>query len=344
MTPKSEIAQIAKKTIGLVDVARKAGVNISTVSRTINQTGRISPEVQKRVRGVMKELGYRPNRVARRLRVRDGRCHLLGLLLPNIQSPFFADLARGVEDIAYKHNFAVILCNYDEDPKREAFYLDVLSSELVDGIIVPPIHENDVAVARVIREGIPVVCVDRSLTDVPTDRVEIDNAGGAFDAVSHLIKKGHRRIGIIGGPAKSSTGRERSAGYREAHKAYGLEIDLELARTGDYKKESGRLLASELLALPKRPTALFVCNGLMTIGALEVISERKLRIPQDIAIIGFDELPLCSAFTPPLTTVRQPAYEVGRDAAELLFRRLDDPKRPFTSLELAPELVVRSST
>src|SRR5882757_5455290 len=151
-----------KKAPSLVDVAQRAKVNISTVSRTIHQTGKISFETQERVRKAMRELGYKPNRVARRLRTRDGSSHLLGLIIPNIQNPFFADLARGVEDVAYKHNFAVLLSNYEEDAQKEAFYLDIMYAESVDGIILPPISENDPAVLRIIENGIPVVCVDRS--------------------------------------------------------------------------------------------------------------------------------------------------------------------------------------
>ena len=152
-----------KKTASLIDVARRAGVNISTVSRTINQTGKIGSETQARVQKAMRELGYKPNRVARRLRARDMSTHLLGLIIPNIQNPFFADLARGVEDVAYRHNYAVMLCNYDEDEKKEHFYLDVMQAESVDGIILPPIHEKDPAVLQIVSAGTPVVCVDRSL-------------------------------------------------------------------------------------------------------------------------------------------------------------------------------------
>ena len=169
-----------KKIPSLIDVARRAKVNISTVSRTINQTGKIGSETQARVLKVMRELGYKPNRVARRLRTQQGSTHLLGLIIPNIQNIFFADLARGVEDVAYKHNFAVLLCNYDEDEAKERFYLDVMQSESVDGIIIPPIHETDPAVLQVVRNGTPVVCVDRSLSSGNLDKVEVDNHMGAL--------------------------------------------------------------------------------------------------------------------------------------------------------------------
>jgi LacI family transcriptional regulator len=332
-----------KPTASLIDVARRAKVNISTVSRTINQTGKIGAETQARVLKAMREVGYRPNRVARRLRARDVITHLFGLIIPNIQNPFFADLARGVEDVAYRHNFAVLLCNYDEDEAKERFYLDVMQSESVDGIILPPIHEKDPAVLQVVRHGIPVVCVDRSLSSGNLDKVEVDNHRGALDAVNHIIAQGHRRIGLIGGPADSSTGRERLRGYKDAHAQAGLALKTELMRFGDFKQESGQTIAHELLSLSDPPTALFACNGLMTIGALEAIAARGLKIPRQVAIVGFDDLPLADVFNPPLTVVRQPAYEVGKYAAELLLKRIEDAKRPATSLKLMPELIVRKS-
>jgi LacI family transcriptional regulator/LacI family repressor for deo operon, udp, cdd, tsx, nupC, and nupG len=332
-----------KKPSSLIDVARRARVNISTVSRTINQTGKIGAETQARVLKAMREVGYRPNRVARRLRARDVITHLFGLIIPNIQNPFFADLARGVEDVAYHHHFAVLLCNYDEDEEKERFYLDVMQAESVDGIILPPIHEDDEAVMQVVRNGIPVVCVDRSLAKGGIDKVEIDNHAGALKAVEHIIAQGHRRIGVIGGPSDSSTGRERLRGYREAHAQAGLSVKNELIRFGDYKQESGRTMAHELLSLSDPPTALFVCNGLMTAGALEAIAARGLRIPKQVAIVGFDDLPLAAVLNPPLTVVHQPAYEVGKCAAELLLKRIEDNKRPATNLKLLPDLIVRKS-
>ncbi len=326
----------------LVEVARRARVSTSTVSRTINQTGKISLKTQEHVRRVMRELGYKPNRVARRLRA-GGKCHLIGLIIPNIQNPFFADLARGVEDVAYRNNFAVLLCNYDEDAAKEQFYLDVMEAESVDGIILPPASEQDPGVLAVARRGIPVVCVDRSVRHAAIDKVEIDNERGAFEAVDHLLQKGHRRIGLVSGPDDSSTGHARLLGYQFAHAKAGVAVAPELIRFGDFRQESGRNLVAALLDLPEPPTALFVCNNLMMIGALETIFARGLSIPRQIALIGFDDLPLAAVFTPPLTVVRQPAYEVGRSAVELLLKRFAEPTRPTTSVRLLPELVVRGS-
>lgn len=327
----------------LTDVARHAKVSIATVSRVINNSDKVVPATRALVHKAMDELGFTPNRVARRLRQKGGFRHLLGLIIPDIQNPFFAEMARGVEDVAYANKFAVMLCNSDEDLKKEEFYIDVLKSESVDGIILPPISERDPVVLRLIESGVPVVTVDRSLTHGARDQVDVDNRRGAFEAVEHLIKLGHRRIGLIAGRLNVSTSRERRLGFDDAMAAHKLPVDTAYIRRGDFKQASGLAMAEELLSLPTPPSALFVLNNLMTVGALEAIHRRKLKIPKDIAVIGFDDLPWAEALDPPLTVVRQPAYEVGQAAAELLLKRLEDPKRAETHLKLLPKLVIRSS-
>jgi LacI family transcriptional regulator/LacI family repressor for deo operon, udp, cdd, tsx, nupC, and nupG len=329
-------------TVNLTEVARQAGVSISSVSRTINDTGRIGEETRARIRDVMRRMGYKPNRVARRLRS-GGSCHLIGLIIPDIRNPFFADIVRGVEDTARQANFAVLLCNYDEDADKERFYLDVMRAESVDGIIIPPLKANDPAVLEFAAEGVPVVCVDRSISGARLDKVEVDNKQGAFEATAHLVARGHMRIGMIAGPVSSSTSRARVAGYRAALKQAGLPFEAGLVRHGDYQQESGRLHAAAFLSLAKPPSALFAANGMMAIGMLEAIRARDLRIPEQVAVVCFDDLPLATVFTPPLTVVRQPACEAGSAAARLLLERIEAPVREPVSVLLRPELVVRGS-
>lgn len=329
--------------VSLTDVAQHAQVSIATVSRAISHPEKLAPETLALVQQSMRELGYKPNRVARRLRQKGGRRHLLGLIIPDIQNPFFAEIARGVEDVAYANEFAVMLCNSDENLKKEAFYLDVMQAESVDGVILPPINDRDPAIIRLAEAGMPIVSVDRSLVNASIDKVEVDNRQGAFEAVDHLLKLGHRRIAMIAGRQNVSTSRERRLGYEDALKSHGVAIDEDLIRVGDYKQASGHSLAKELLAGSPRPTALFVVNNLMTVGAIEAIHKEGLRIPKDVAIIGFDDLPWAEALDPPLTVVRQPAYEVGRAAAELLLKRLTDPAAPAAWLRLRPKLILRSS-
>src|SRR5688572_16465237 len=205
----------------LQEVARRARVSIATVSRVLNKSEKVVPETRAAVEQALLDLGYRPSRVARRLRMNSGRAHLVGLIIPDIQNPFYAEIARGVEDAAYKNEYALLLCNSDENPEKERFYLDVMQDESVDGLVLPPFDETDAAVVDVIRSGMPVVCVDRSLSRVKTDLVEVDNYRGALDAVNHLLDKGHRAIGLIEGRAEVSTSRERRRGYVDALAARG---------------------------------------------------------------------------------------------------------------------------
>jgi DNA-binding LacI/PurR family transcriptional regulator len=328
----------------LQEVAKRAKVSIATVSRVLNKSDKVVPETRATVEQALRDLGYRPSRVARRLRMNSGHAHLVGLIIPDIQNPFYAEIARGVEDAAYASEYALILCNSDESLDKERFYLDVMRAESVDGIVLPPFDDTDVAVAEMVETGIPVVCVDRSHAKVKTDLVEVDNYQGALEAVRHLIEKGHKGIALIEGRTQVSTSRERRRGYLDALAAHGITARKELMRAGDFKQESGRVLTNELLDLRKPPTALFVCNNLMTVGALGALHQRGLRVPSDMALVGFDDLPWAEALDPPPTVVRQPAYEVGRQAMELLLKRIMEPDRPPVTVRLRPELVIRRST
>jgi DNA-binding LacI/PurR family transcriptional regulator len=328
----------------LQEVAERAKVSIATVSRVLNKSDKVVPETRAVVEQALRDLGYRPNRVARRLRMKDGRAHLVGLIIPDIQNPFYAEIARGVEDAAYANEYALLLCNSDENLEKESFYLDVMRAESVDGIVLPPFDDSDSAVAEMARSGMPVVCVDRSLANTQTDLVEVDNYQGALEAVNHLLDKGHKQIALIEGRSQVSTSRERRRGYLDAMAARDLAPRKDLMRAGDFKQESGRILTNELLDLRKPPTALFVCNNLMTVGALAALHQRGCRVPADVAVVGFDDLPWAEALDPPPTVVRQPAYDVGRQAMELLLKRIVQPTRPPVTVRLRPELVIRQST
>ena len=329
--------------VGMKDVARVAGVSISTVSRVLTGSPLVNEETRVRVQRAMDELDYRPNRVARRLRRDTARASLIGLIVPDIQNPFFAELVRGVESVAQQHGYMLFLGNSDEDPAQERRYLDLMRAESVDGLILPASSDSAQVVAALGRQGIPVVCVDRRLPRVALDTVIADNVHGAYEAIAHLLRIGHRRIGYIGGRPQLSTSQERLEGYRLALQEHGLAFDASLVREGDSRQAGGRALAGELLRLDRPPTALFVGNNLMTLGALETIHLLGLRIPEEIAIVSYDDIPWALALDPPLTAVRQPGHEIGRRAAELLLQRIADPKRSTTLLVLQPELVVRQS-
>jgi DNA-binding LacI/PurR family transcriptional regulator len=327
----------------LHEVARAAGVSISTVSRAISRPDMVNAETRERVEAAARELGYRPSRVARRLRVTHGLSDLVGLVIPDLQNPFFADLARGVEDVAARHGYTVLIGNSDENVEKEARYLNAMMAEAVDGIILPPSCEGRSAAVDLARAGVPLVCVDRRLDKARADTVVVDNVRGAAEATEHLIALGHRRIGYLEGKQGVSTTRERLEGYRTALADRGIESDPALIVAGDSRPESGRRLAAKLLEMPDRPTALLVGNGMMAIGALEAIHARGLRIPDDIAVVGYDDMPWALAVTPALTVVRQPGYELGSRAMELLRQRISEPERSITTVMLQPELVVRGS-
>lgn len=329
--------------VGLKDVALRAGVSVSTVSRVLTGSPLVNAETRDRVQQAMDALEYRPSRVARRLRGDRGEASLLGLIVPDIRNPFFAEVARGVERVAQAHSRMVFVGNSDEDEAVERRYLELMRAERVDGIILPASSDNATTVVELARGGLPVVCLDRRLPRATLDTVVADNLEGAYEAVCHLLQIGHRRIGFIGGRALLSTTHERREGYRRALGDAGVAFDEALVRAGDSRQEGGRQMTHELLTTPRPPTALLVGNNLMTLGALEMIHALGLRIPDDVAVVGYDDMPWAVAFNPPLTAVRQPAQELGRRAAELLLARIADPSRSTTLVTLKPELVVRQS-
>ncbi len=328
----------------LKDVAQEADVSIATVSRFFNNSNKVKAETRERVLNAVKALSFQPSRVARRLRAQNGQTHLLGLIIPDIQNPFYSDVARGVEDVAHAHDYALLICNSDEDTKKEKLYIDIMRAESVDGVILPPIrHMDDKTMGSLIRIGLPTVCVDRSVTGIEVDTVTVDNRQGVYDAIDLLIRLGHRRIGFISGLPYHSTSIERRQGYEHALAAHGLALDEELICIGDSREESGRMLTGKLLNMTQPPTALFTSNNLMTLGALEAIQTRGLSIPDDVAIIGFDDISWATLLNPPLTVVRQPSYEIGRRAADMLFHRIAEPQRPSALTVLKTKLVVRGS-
>ena len=325
------------------DVAQRAGVSIATVSRVLNGREHVNEQVIARVRQAAQDLQYQPSRAARTLRANQAT--IIGLLISDIQNPFFTALVRGVEDVAQRNGYSLILCNSDEDPQKERRYIEVLCAERVAGAIVVPTREQQRTLKLFHEHHIPLVTVDRRFKDDEADVVLVDNMRGAREAVAHLLATGCRRIGIISGPMSTTTGRERLEGYRQALSEAGITPDPTLERIGSFKEESGRQLTNELLDLAPPIDALFVTNNLMTLGALAALHERHVRIPEEIAIIGFDEMPWAALHAISLTTVAQPVYELGSTAAMRLFQRLEHPSA-FTRQEivLAPALRIRNST
>lgn len=322
-------------------VAERAGVSIATVSRVLNGK-HVNPELALRVQSAFTELGYQPNRLARGLRRRKSM--VWGLIVSDVRNPFFTQLARAVEDVASTIGHSLLLCNSDEDVKKEASYIDILVGEQVGGILFSPASEDASNVDPALSRGIPVVAVDRRIKSAAVDTVLADNHAGAREAVLHLIDQGARRIAVLTGDVRVTTARERLEGYQAALQQARLEYDDDLVLHGDLRGSNGGLLVADLLARVDRPDGLFITNNLLTEGALEAIEAAGVLIPDELKVVGYDDMPLARLLQPGLTTVWQPTYDIGRRAAELLVERVADPNLPPREVLLTPRLDIRASS
>jgi DNA-binding LacI/PurR family transcriptional regulator len=327
--------------IRIKDVASLAKVSSATVSRVLANKPYIREEIRQRVLQAVEKLGYQPNRVARTLRVQSSQ--IIGLIISDIQNPFFTALVRAVEDQAYSHQYAVFLCNSDENTEKESLYIDLMMSERVAGVIIVPTRETASSINKLYKANIPLVVVDRQIRDLDLDTVVIDNVKAAHDLVTHLIDNGHRRIGAILASPEIKTGLDRYQGYLTALNERGIQVDPALVRTGLPKEILGRQFVDELLSLPTPPTALFTGNNLLTVGALHGIKDRGLKIPDDLSLVAFDDMEWYSVISPTLTAVAQPIYEMGWAAADLILKRIDNPNKPIEKVIYKPELRIRES-
>jgi LacI family transcriptional regulator len=322
------------------DVAAIAEVSPATVSRVLNADERVAPELRMRVLAAVERLGYRPNSQARSLRTQATR--VIGLIISDIQNPFFTSLVRGVEDVAQASGYSVVLANSDEDLGKEQQYLRVAAAEQMAGVILSPASSSRTRIGELVQEEIPVVTIDRRIA-ADVDSVAVDNVAGARQAVEHLLKTGASRVGVIAGPADVSTSADRIEGYHAALREAGIAVDPALLVRGDFRIDGGRRAAGRLLDLPARPDALFAANNLMLIGTLDAMAERGLSAPADVLLAGFDEMSW-AGFAPPLTLVEQPTYEIGRLATEMLMRRISGDTSAAEHVVLDATLKVRASS
>jgi LacI family fructose operon transcriptional repressor len=326
--------------VSIKDVAEVAGVSTATVSRVLADKPHVRFEVRERVMAVVKELGYRPNRVARSLRSRTS--NIIGLIVSDIENPFFQQVSRAVEDAAQAQGYSVMLCNNDEDPAKERKYLQLLRDENVAGVILSPTRQTADSFAESSVPDIPMVVIDRHVNGYDVDNIVIDNVEAAHTIVTHLIDHGCRRIAAIFGVG-STTGRERRKGYVQALKDRGIEPLTDLAKYVSPKEEDGFKTVMAFLQLPEPPDAVFASNSLLAAGALRAFREKGVSVPDEIAFASFDETIWARLVIPAVTVIEQPTYEIGRTAVELLVKRIQEPTRSNRKVTLKSRLIVRQS-
>ncbi len=315
---------------------------MATAARALGGYGYASESARERVARAASALDYHPNAIARSMI--KGRTNTLGVIVSDNANPFFAAVVRGIEDVVLAQGYAIILCNADEDPTKEAMYVRTIRQKRVDGLIISPSGGGVELLRGLLSGGIPVVQVDRHHGGLKADAALIDNRAGVRAAVEHLIRLGHRRIGIISGPRRLFTGRERLEAFLDALRRARIRPNERWILEGTFKAHSGYEMAGQILRLRRRPSALFVANNLMTIGALLRLKEEGIAIPKEMAVVGFDDMDWAPVLTPPLTAVAQPGYALGTVAAQLLLRRLAAQRGgPPQTVVLQPQLVVRES-
>jgi LacI family transcriptional regulator len=331
-------------TANIVDVARRAGVSTATVSRVLNRNYPVSDAVRQRVLAAVRDLGYVGNAHARALL--KSTSGTVGVILHDVSDPYFAEIVRGVQEVAGLEDRLVVICNSQREPEREITYIEMLRAHRVDAVIMAGGHILDDEYVMALREqaiqlraqGSRLVLCGRH--PVRADAVVPDNTAGAARLVRHLLAAGHRRIAHLSGPPDLSTTRDRIDGYLGALASYGIEHDPALLVRGEFSREAGHAGVHCLLRSGVEFTAVFAANDLVAVGAMAGLQERGLRVPDDVSVVGFDDVPVASDVTPPLTTVRVPMVEMGRQSMRLALR---GPGAPYEVVRLETELVERQS-
>jgi LacI family transcriptional regulator len=326
----------------VADVARQAGVSVSTAARVLSGRGYASEKTRRVVLDAARELGYVPNQIARSLRTR--RTRMIGLLIGDVENSFYSTIARNVESVATAAGYHVVLCNSDDDPENEREYLKLLEGMQVDALVVTPTQKNRRHLARLMDTGIVIVQVDRRVEGLAADAIVVDNEAGAASAVTHLVEAGHARIGILTGELGVQTAVQRLAGYRRALNDHGIAIKESLIKGGSFHRDHAVEDATDLIRANPAPTAIFAANNILAEAALVALEQEGLRVPRDVSLVAFDDVQWMSMVEPPLTAVRQPVADMARSAAELVLRRLAEGRegRPNTMV-FRTELVERES-
>jgi LacI family transcriptional regulator len=331
--------------VTIYDIAKEANVSPATVSRVLNRQGNVRDETAQKVLRVAKKRKYSPNAMARSLRTK--KTNLIGLIIPDIENPIYPAPVRGIQDLANLKDYSVIIHSTDGDERKEIDTIRRLTAAGVDGLIIN-ISESCALlieeIRRLRRAALPVVALGPWHSELEIDCVSVDNQKGAYMATEHLLKLGHRKIAIILGLKENLSSRERFMGYKKAMDDYCAQISEEMIVEGNFKLGSGYKAAKKLIKGSQKPNAIFCVNDVMALGALAAIQEEGLRVPEDIALIGFDDIELANLSRPSLSTVAQPKYETGKIAAELLFKQIEDQLSPGKYYSIEPNLVIRETT
>lgn len=330
------------KRITMRDVAELADVSKATVSHVMNGTRFVEDTTKERVQQAIKELGYRPNVAARSLTTQQSK--IIGYIVSDVTNTFFGDIMRGIEDVLISNNYSIMVCNTNEVLEREEYYIDILLKQGVDGIIAAATSQNWGALNEASNLNIPIVLLDRTFDNASFPYVGVNNTQGAYIGTKHLIECGYKDIGILSGFHRLSTMRERLSGFETALSENGMKLRDDWAVASPLTIEDGTKAIKQLMSLEDRPSAVFICNNLLSLGALMGLQEMGLRCPEDVAIVAFDDHPWAHVSNPPLTVVRQPTYEIGEIAAHKLLDALNNPKASIPSSIFNCELIVRASS
>ncbi len=323
------------------DVAKYTGLSIATISKYING-GNVLDNNRILIEGAIKALDFKVNEIARGLKT--NRTMTIGVLIPDFKNIFFTTIVSNIENILIQNGYSTIICDYKNDSRLEREKFSFLVNKLVDGIITIPHGNNAQNIQSLLARNVPVVLVDRALEGVSCDTVLVDNLNASYNAVEHMIVKGHKRIGIICGPDSIFTASERLKGYVRVHEDYSMKIDESLIKKGDYESDSGFRLLNELLDMENPPSAVFVTNYEMTLGAVMALNERNVKIPDELSVIGFDNLHMAKIVKPSLSIIVQPMEQIGETAANILLKRLKGDMSNYPAmLRLKTELQLNKS-
>lgn len=323
------------------DVAAQAGVSVSTVSHVLNGTRFVEPGTEARVRTAISALNYRPNSIARSLRRHS--TGTIGLLVPDNSNPFFAEVARLIEDIGFEQGYSVILCNSDGLPAREATYIDVLLSKQVDGLLTISTGSQPDFLDAVLNARVPVVVVDRAADEWPVDQVLVDNEAAGYVAGDYLVRLGHQRIACISGPRAATPSACRLVGFRRALNEAGIDLPDTAMVGGDFQYKGGAIAMRELIDQYSGLTAVFATNDQMALGAINMLQRNGIRVPHEVSVIGVDNIPQSAAFYPALTTIAQPVEALARESLRLLVERIGGSRAAPTRIVLDTQLIERES-